>query len=229
MDRAGPETPSAEDRARSPIAGRHVVVTGGRGALGKGVCAVLAARGAILHVTPDPPALRLDDEAQAVAFFAGLPPIWASIHLVGGFAMKPIADTTLADFEAQWRINTVTCFLSCREAVRAIRRTGGGGRIVNVAARPVLAPAPDLSAYLAAKAGVAALTQGLAAELRGEDILVNAVLPSLIDTPANRAAMPGADHASWPKPEQIAEAIAFLASPENTLTSGALLPVYGRA
>ena len=209
--------------------GRHIVVTGGSGALGKGVCAVLEARGAIVHVAPSPPALRLDDEAQAAAFFAGLPPLWASIHLAGGFAMKPIAETTLADFEAQWRTNTVTCFLSCREAVRAIRRAGGGGRIVNVAARPVLTPAPNLTAYVAAKAGVAAITQGLAAELLREDILVNAVLPSLIDTPANRAAMPDADHASWATPAQIAEAIAFLASPENTLTSGALVPVYGRA
>lgn len=209
--------------------GRHIVITGGRGGLGKGVCAVLEARGAILHVAPDPPALRLDDEAQAVAFYAALPPIWASIHLVGGFTMQPLADTTLADFEAQWRINTVTCFLSCREAVRAIRRSGGGGRIVNVAARPVLAPAAGLAAYAAAKAGVTALTQTLAAELVGEGILVNAVLPSLIDTPANRAAMPGADHGSWPQPAEIGEAIAFLASPQNTLTSGALLPVYGRA
>jgi NAD(P)-dependent dehydrogenase (short-subunit alcohol dehydrogenase family) len=209
--------------------GRHIVVTGGRGALGAGVCAALEARGAILHVAPGPPELRLDDEAQAVAFFAALPPLWASIHLAGGFTMKPIGDTTLADFEAQWRMNTVTCFLACREAVRAFRRGGGGGRIVNVAARPVLAPAAQLSAYAAAKAGVAALTQGLAAELLGEGILVNAVLPSLIDTPANRAAMPAADHASWPKPAEIAEAIAFLASPENTLTTGTLVPVYGRA
>jgi NAD(P)-dependent dehydrogenase (short-subunit alcohol dehydrogenase family) len=209
--------------------GRHIVVTGGNGALGKGVCARLEARGAIVHVSPAPPALHLDDEAQTEAFFAGLPPIWASIHLVGGFAMKPIAETTLADFEAQWRTNTVTCFLSCREAVRAIRRAGGGGRIVNVAARPVLTPGPNLTAYVAAKAGVVAITQGLAAELVREDILVNAVLPSLIDTPANRAAMPDADHASWATPAQIAEAIVFLASPENALTSGALVPVYGRA
>lgn len=204
------------------------MVTGGSGALGKGVCAVLEARGAILHVSPDPPALRLDDEAQAEAFFAQLPPIWASIHLVGGFAMKPITETKLADFEAQWRTNTATCFLSCREAVKSIRRSGGGGRIVNVASRPVVTPAPNLIAYAAAKAGVTAITQGLAAELLREDILVNAVLPSIIDTPANRAAMPDADHARWPKPEQIAEAIAFLASPENTLTSGALVPVYGK-
>jgi NAD(P)-dependent dehydrogenase (short-subunit alcohol dehydrogenase family) len=82
---------------------------------------------------------------------------------------------------------------------------------------------------VAAKAGVAAITQALADELAGDGILVNAVLPSIIDTPANRAAMPSADHAAWPKPAEIAETIGFLASPGNTLTSGALVPVYGRA
>lgn len=205
------------------------MVTGASGALGRGVVAALAARGAVVHPTPDPPHFRLDDEAQAAAFYAALPPLWASIHLVGGFALRPIADTTLADLEAQWRINTVTCFLACREAVAAIRRGGGGGRIVNVAARPVLAPAKHLAAYAAAKAGVAALTQTLAAELADEDILVNAVVPSVIDSPANRAAMPAADHASWPRPAEVAEAVAFLCSPENRLTTGALIPVYGRA
>lgn len=209
--------------------GRHVVVTGGHGALGQGVVALLEARGAIVHVTPTPPQFHLDDEATATAFYAQLPPLWASIHLVGGFTMGGITETSLAQFEGQWRINTVTCFLACREAVRAIRKTGQGGRIVNVAARPVVQPVAQLSAYAASKAGVTALTQSLAAELLREDILVNAVLPSTIDTPANRAAMPGADHASWAQPAQIAEAIAFLASPENSLTSGALVPVYGRA
>jgi NAD(P)-dependent dehydrogenase (short-subunit alcohol dehydrogenase family) len=86
-----------------------------------------------------------------------------------------------------------------------------------------------MSAYAASKSGVASLTQSLAAELASERILVNAVLPSIIDTPANRAAMPKADHATWPKPAEIAEAIVFLVSPENTLTSGTLLPVFGRA
>jgi len=206
--------------------GRHVVVTGGRGALGTGVVELLTSKGAIVHVA-DRPDAQLDTETGAVAFYAALPPIWASIHLVGGFAMAPIADTSLADFEAQWRLNAVTCFLSCREAVKSMR-TGAGGRIVNVATRTVVAPVGGMTAYLAAKASVAAITQGLAAELLAEGILVNAVLPSTIDTPANRAAMPKADHASWPKPVEIAEAIAYLASPHNTLTSGALVPVYGR-
>jgi len=208
--------------------GRHVVVTGGKGALGGAVVALLEARGAIVHV-PDIATVDLSNEAAATAYYAALPPLWASIQLAGGFALAPLTETSLADFENQWRMNTVTCFLACREAVRAIRRAGGGGRIVNVAARPVLVPAPSMTAYVASKAGVAAITQTLAAELLLDRILVNAVLPSLIDTPANRAAMPTADHASWPKPAEVAEAIGFLASPDNALTSGALVPVYGRA
>lgn len=190
--------------------------------------ALLEARGAIVHV-PDIATVDLSQEAAATAYYAALPPLWASIQLAGGFAMAPIALTSLGDFEQQWRINAVTCFLSCREAVRSIRRAGGGGRIVNIAARPVLVPTPGMTAYVAAKASVAAITQALAAELVAENILVNAVLPSVIDTPANRAAMPAADHAAWPKPAEIAEAIGFLASPQNALTSGSLVPVYGRA
>jgi NAD(P)-dependent dehydrogenase (short-subunit alcohol dehydrogenase family) len=86
-----------------------------------------------------------------------------------------------------------------------------------------------MTAYTASKASVAAITQALAAELAGDRILANAVLPSIIDTPSNRASMPKANHAAWPKPAELAEAIGFLASPENALTSGALIPVYGRA
>lgn len=208
--------------------GRHVVVTGGNGALGGAVVALLESRGATVHV-PDIATVDLTREDAAVAYYAGLPPLWASIQLAGGFAMAGIADTSLADFEKMWRINAVTCFLASREAVRSIRRTGDGGRIVNVAARPVVAPVAQMAAYASSKAAVAALTQTLAAELVAERILVNAVLPSVIDTPANRASMPKADHAAWPKPAELAEAIGHLASPSNTLTSGALVPVYGRA
>jgi NAD(P)-dependent dehydrogenase (short-subunit alcohol dehydrogenase family) len=208
--------------------GQHVVVTGGNGALGGAVVAHLEARGAIVHV-PDISTVDLSNEPAAVAYYAQLPPLWASIQLAGGFAMAPIVDTSLADFERQWRINAVTCFLSCREAVRSMRKTGNGGRIVNVAARPVLVPTASMTAYAASKASVAALTQALAAELTAERILVNAVLPSVIDTPANRAAMPKANHAAWPRPAEIAQAIGYLASADNALTSGSLVPVYGRA
>ncbi len=221
---------------------KHVVVTGASGALGAGVVATLLERGAIVHAPifeekwhGDARVLAtqvgsLDDEAKITAYYAELPALWASIHLVGGFAMAKLLATSLADLEKQWRMNTVTCFLACREAVRAIRRTGsGGGRIVNVAARAAVAPAGGMVAYTTAKAGVASLTQSLAHELVAESILVNAVLPSVIDSPANRASMPKADHDAWPKPTELAEAIAFLASPQNALTTGALVPVYGRA
>jgi len=216
------------------------VVTGASGALGSGVVAALLERGAIVHAPVMEASWRgdarvqatfgvsLDDEAQVTAYYAALPALWASIHLVGGFAMAPIAETKLADLEKQWRMNTVTCFLSCREAVRALRR-GAGGRIVNVAARPVVTPVGGMIAYAAAKAGVASITQSLAAELIGEGILVNAVVPSIIDTAVNRASMPKADYDKWPKPAELAEAIGFLASPQNTLTSGTLVPVYGRS
>lgn len=204
------------------------MITGAAGGLGASVVEALRVRGATL-VTPTIDEVRLDDEAQVVALYAKQASVWGSIHLVGGYAMAKIAETTLADFEKQWRLNTVTAFLCCREAVKAIRRTGGGGRIVNVAARPAVQPAGGMIAYTAAKAGVASITQSLAAELTGEGILVNAVVPSIIDTPANRKAMPNADFASWPKASEIAQAIAFLASPANALTSGTLVPVYGKA
>lgn len=183
------------------------------------------------RVDPRVHALRvsLDDEAQVTAFYDTLPELWASIHLVGGFAMAPIGATSLAAFESQWRLNSVTCFLACREAVRVMRRSKKGGRIVNVAARPTQLPVGNMTAYAASKAAVVAVTQSLAAEVLSENILVNAIVPSIIDTPANRASMPNADHSLWPTPGQLADTILFLASPENALTTGTLVPVYGRA
>ena len=223
----------------------HVVVTGGTGALGAAVVEVLLARGATVHLpimeaalpahlpwrdrVHAVPGVSLEREADVVTFYAGLPALWASIHLVGGFAMAPVTETSLADFEKQWRLNTATCFLACREAVRRMGETKAGGRIVNVAARPAVTPTAGMIAYATAKAGVAALTHALAAEVLSQGILVNAVLPSIIDSAANRAAMPKADHASWPKPAQLAETIAFLAREQNALTTGTLVPVYGRA
>jgi NAD(P)-dependent dehydrogenase (short-subunit alcohol dehydrogenase family) len=217
---------------------RHIVVTGGDGALGQSVVRRFVAAGATCHLpvlgeagSPEPGIVptgkvNLTDDAAVSAYYAALPPIWASIHLAGGFQSKPIAETSRADLESQLEINLVTAFLCCREAVKALRRNGGG-RIVNVAARVIEVPAGGMAAYTAAKAAVAALTRALAAEVKNDGILVNAVLPSIIDTPANRAAMPEANHARWPKAHELAEAILWLASPENRLTSGALVPVYG--
>jgi NAD(P)-dependent dehydrogenase (short-subunit alcohol dehydrogenase family) len=141
--------------------------------------------------------------------------------------MAPIADTSLADFTSMLTLNAQTCFLCCREAVKSMRKHGDGGRIVNVAARPAVEPTAGMTAYAASKGAIAAMTRGLAAELAAERILVNAIVPSIIDTPTNRKAMPDGDFDRWPKADEIAEIILFLISPANRLTHGALVPVYG--
>jgi NAD(P)-dependent dehydrogenase (short-subunit alcohol dehydrogenase family) len=230
------------------LTGRHVIVTGGAGALGTAVVARLIAAGATVHVPTidDGPGslglpgahyitrVDLTDERSVASVYAEVPELWASVHLAGGFTWAKLEDTSAAAARAQFEMNALTCLLCCREAVHRMRsraaadKTEAGGRIVNVGSRGALAPVVGLAAYAMAKAAVHALTLGLAEELRGEQILVNAVLPSIIDTPANRASMPDADHDRWPKPNDIAEAILFLASPSNALTSGALVPVYGR-
>ena len=112
-----------------------------------------------------------------------------------------------------------------------MRRGKGGGRIVNVAARQALEPrtGAKMSAYTAAKAGVAALSAALGEELAGEGILVNAVVPSIMDTPTNRRDMPKANFDAWPKVEEVAATILFLASPENKLTRSGLVPVFGKS
>ena len=125
--------------------------------------------------------------------------------------------------------NLVIAYLCCRAAVRAMGQNGG--RIVNVAASRAIEwrTGAGMTAYTASKAAVAALTVALAEEVVRKGILVNAVAPSIMDTAANRAAMPKADYAKWPKVEEVASTILFLASPENLVTRGAVVPVYGRS
>lgn len=226
--------------------GKRILITGASGGLGHDVVRSLAAAGAHCVLPSKPgepvqidgvddssitlaPRVDLTDEAAVESLYSDVGDLWASIHLVGGFAMAPIAETRLADLERMLDINVKSCFLCCREAVKAMRKTGDGGRIVNVSARPVLQPVGGMTAYVASKAAIAAITQGLAVELTDEGILVNAIVPSLIDTPTNRAAMPDADFSAWPRPAELAETIGFLASPKNRVTSGSLVPVYGRS
>jgi NAD(P)-dependent dehydrogenase (short-subunit alcohol dehydrogenase family) len=225
------------------FAGREAVVTGGTGALGAAVVGRLLSAGATVHVPVYVPeelerfphrehrgvtlhhGLDLRVEADVTQLFGATRALYASIHVAGGFAMGPITSTRLEIWDHLIRINATTCFLCCREAVKAM--DGRDGRIVNVAARPVLVPTAQMAAYAASKAAVAALTLSLAEELSSSLIWVNAIVPSIIDTEANRVAMPDADHSLWPKPEAIAETVAFLASPQNVVTRGALVPVYG--
>jgi NAD(P)-dependent dehydrogenase (short-subunit alcohol dehydrogenase family) len=225
--------------------GRTVLVTGGVGGLGSAVVEALLAAGAICHVphrgdvSRGPrghklltlhPGIELTDETAVEAFYRGIPNLWASIHVAGGFAFGPVAGAGKSVLMSQIEINLVTCYLCCRSAVTALTATPAGGRIVNVAARPALEwrSGAGMAAYTASKAGVAALTVALAEEVAKNNVLVNAVAPSIMDTEANREAMPKADHASWPKVEDVAETILFLASPDNKVTRGAIVPVYGR-
>ena len=227
---------------------RHVVVTGGTGALGTAVVRTLIEAGAVCHVpfVHDGEAQRfplrqhdrvtllavsdLADEAAVARVYDGVPKLWASIHLAGGFAMSAVAETGKAALMQQLDMNFLTCFLCCRAAVNAFARSGDGGRIVNVAARPALEwrGGAGMVAYAASKAAVAALTVALAEEVAKDGILVNAVAPSILDTPANRKSMPQADHAAWPKVDEVAQTILFLASPANKVTRGAVVPVYGK-
>lgn len=206
------------------LAKLHVIVTGAGGGLGPAVVDALRAMGATCH-TPTRAELDLTNEEAVATFYASVPALWASVHVAGGFSMAGIEDTSLAAFTEQWTTNTVTAFLASREAVRNIKRTGQGGRIVNVASRVVLDPPGGKTAYVTSKAAVGAFTRAMANEVRGTGILINAVLPDTIDTPRNRAAMPHADTSLWTPPESIARTVAWLASPENRSVSGALVPV----
>src|SRR5688500_1546533 len=227
------------------FADRHVVVTGGTGALGAAVVDVLVRAGATCHVpahrAPDPasrrervnvtPGVDLTDETEVTAFYDALPALRGSVPCAGAFDMSPIADTSLKAFRQMVDVNLITCFLCSREAVRKIRATREplGGRIVNVGSKPALVPAAGTIAYSAAKAAVHAMTLNLSEELAAERIWVNAVVPSTMDTPANRKTMPKADFEKWAKLSEVAATIAFLASPQNAVTRGALVPVYGRS
>ena len=228
---------------------RHVAVTGGTGALGIAVVGALLEAGAVCHVPyrSEDEAARfphrgrsnvkltalgdLADEAAVNAYYEGIGTVWASIHIAGGFAFAPIGESDKKLLMGQVESNLVSAYLCCRAAIAAFRRAGGRGRIVNITARPGAEPrqGANTTAYTAAKAGVAALTQALGEEVARDGILVNAVAPSIMDTPANRKSMPKADYATWPKVEEVAATILFLASPENAVTRGAIVPVYGKS
>ena len=228
---------------------RQVVITGGTGALGVAVVGALLAAGAVCHVPyrNEEEAQRfphrdnrdvslvaladLADESAVTAFYGGLDKLWASVHIAGGFAFAPISQSDKALLMTQLQSNLISSYLCSRAAIAAFRRGGNGGRIVNIAARQALESrlGANLTAYTVAKAGVVALTLALAEEVAKEGILVNAVAPSTMDTPANRASIPKADFNAWPKVEEVAATILFLASPQNQVTRGAIVPAYGKA
>jgi NAD(P)-dependent dehydrogenase (short-subunit alcohol dehydrogenase family) len=156
-------------------------------------------------------------------------PLAAVVNLVGGFAAGPrVHETPIEDFEAQFRLNLRPTYLVTQAALPTLIDVGGGA-IVCVSTRAALEPFSGAAGYVASKAAVLALVRALAVEYRDDGVRANAILPSVIDTPANRAAMPSADHSRWVGPQEIASVIAFLCSPDSAPTSGAAVPVYGRA
>src|SRR5882757_1134482 len=227
---------------------RHVVVTGGTGALGSAVVMAFIEAGATCHIpaiesTPPTgrlpesqqinvvPSIDLSSEASIDAFYTRLPPLHAVVNIAGGFAYAPIADSPAKVLQQQLSTNVVSCVLSCRAAVANFRKGGKGGHIVNISARPALNPrqGANMTAYTASKAAVAAFTAALAEELKNENISAIALAPSTIDTPVNRKDMPNAKHDTWVKPTAIAELIVAHCSLSETINSGALIPVYGKA
>ncbi len=227
---------------------RHVVVTGGTGALGVAVVKAFIEAGATCHIPaieatpptdhlPDSkqidivPSVDLSSETSVDSYFAKLPPLHAVVNIAGGFAYAPIADSSLKVVQQQLSMNVVSCLLSCRAAVANFRKNGKGGRIVNITARPALNPrqGANMTAYTASKAAVAAFTVALAEELKNDNISAIALAPSTLDTPANRKDMPTAKHDTWVKPTAVAELIVAHCSLSEPINSGSIMPVYGKA
>jgi len=165
---------------------------------------------------------------SAAAGEAGAP-LQGVVNLVGGFAAGGrVHETPIGDFEKQFRLNLRPTYLVTHGALAHLLEAGGGS-IVCVGTRAALRPFSGAAGYIASKAAVIAFAEAVAVEYKDDRIRCNAILPSVIDTPANRASMPNADHGKWVKPAEIAGVIAHLLSADSAPTSGAAIPVYGRA
>jgi NAD(P)-dependent dehydrogenase (short-subunit alcohol dehydrogenase family) len=168
-------------------------------------------------------------DAVAAAAADGDAPLRAVVQLVGGFdAPGRVHEVDLERFEEQFRLNLRATYLVTQAALPHMIGAGGGS-IVCVGTRAAVQPFPGAAGYAASKAAVLAFVKAVAVEYRDEGVRANAILPSVIDTPANRAAMPNADQSKWVKPQTIAGVIAHLVSEDSVATSGAAIPVYGRA
>ena len=228
---------------------RSAIVTGGTGGLGSAVVARLlhdgwrvvvpwvaeqelqrvASRDGLELVQADlfdPDAAR---EVIAAAVAERAVPLGGLVNLVGGFAAGPrIHETPIDDFELQFRLNLRPTYLVTQAALAPMIEAGGGS-IVCVGTRAALEPFSGAAGYAASKAAVIAFAKAVAVEYRDDGVLCNAILPSVIDTPANRHSMPKADHQRWVKPAEIAGVISHLLSEDSSPVSGTAIPVYGRA
>jgi NAD(P)-dependent dehydrogenase (short-subunit alcohol dehydrogenase family) len=220
-----------------------VLVAGGTGALGAAVVHELLDAGHAIAATWIVPEERerlaslpvelveadLFDASAAEAAVGAVKDLDAVVDLVGGFKSGPrVHETDPDEFEGIIRLNLTPAFTLARAAMPRMMDRGGGA-FVGVSARPALRPFPGAAGYITAKAAVLAFIRALDAEYRDHGIRCNAILPSVIDTPANREAQPDADWSKWVPPEEVAKVVRFLVSDESGPTSGAAIPVYGRA
>lgn len=217
---------------------KAAIVTGGFGVLGRAVVDELLAQGyavAAVDLAPAPsesPAtmavggVDLTDPAAVDAAYAAikakLGAVTALVNVAGGFVWQLVEGGDLANWDAMYRINLRTAVVSSHAALKVL---GAGAAIVNIGAAGAVNPAAGMAPYAASKAGVRALTESLAEELRGSKIRVNAVLPTIIDTPTNRRDMPDADPAAWITPQAAAKVIAFLLSSAASPITGASIPL----
>jgi NAD(P)-dependent dehydrogenase (short-subunit alcohol dehydrogenase family) len=232
--------------AEQDYAGREVLVFGASGALGAGVAATFAAAGAAVtgvdKVTPAGErklaaigyvSADVFSDGAVAALFDRVPVPWAVINTVGGFApRRPFAELDAAELAGQIELNLVSAALITKHALRVMQQAGGSGgsaagagRIVHTASRAGVVSKGSGFAYSVSKLGVLHLVTMAADEVRGSGITVNCVVPSIIDTPANRAAMPSSDHDAWPKVPDIARTYLYLAAPGSGLINGAAVPV----
>lgn len=222
----------------------EVLVAGGTGALGTAVVKELVASGYPVGATwvVESERERLEglegvelikadlfDANDAASAVAAVSEIAAVVNLVGGYAQGGrVHETEPDEFDRLMRLNLRPNITLARAAIpRFLRR--GGGAFVAVSARPALRPFSGAAPYIVAKAAVLSFVQALDAEYRQDGVRANAILPSVIDTPANRESHPNADYEKWVKPEDIAKVVRFLISDDSAPTSGAAVPVYGRA
>lgn len=227
---------------------KHVLVTGGTGGLGLGVTPTVLASGAASVTIPyvnfhEVERLKgiltpndfdkiqfipsnLTDEGSVENLINRMERVDVLIHLVGGFSMGKTHEYSFTDWKQQLDLNLNTTFLVCKHSLKKMLQNGYG-RIVNVGSRGAVQPGGQLAAYCASKAGVVALTQAIADETKNTNITANIVLPSVIDTPANRQAMGEENADKWVKPESLAQVICFLASVAAKDLRGAAIPVYG--
>lgn len=219
----------------------NVLITGANGGLGTAVCQEFLSTsakviGVALEWRQSAPFTTISADVTTQAGCDSMVkqalehgPIDALVHLVGGFAGgSPVAETTDQTWDSMMNVNLRAAFCCVRAALKPMQ-AAGRGRIVAIGTRMAVEPSPDFAAYAVSKAALVALVKTVAAEGQKFGVTANVVLPSTIDTPANRAAMPKADFSRWVAPQSIAKLLVFLASDAAADTSGAVIPIYGRA